>query len=80
MEGEQDSEMAQLQQEKDALERLKEKMADIENKAQMEKSQVCAMIKSVYQREYLTIPGDATNLTQMCSPKLSVLLVCTVVQ
>uniref|UniRef100_A0A8C1GAY1 Pleckstrin homology-like domain family B member 1 n=1 Tax=Cyprinus carpio TaxID=7962 RepID=A0A8C1GAY1_CYPCA len=39
LEGEQDSEMAQLQQEKDALEQLKEKMADIENKAQMEKSQ-----------------------------------------
>ncbi len=52
LEGEQDSEMAQLQQEKDALEQLKEKMADIENKAQMEKSQVCSMIKSVYQREY----------------------------
>lgn len=55
MEGEQDSEMAQLQQEKDALEQLKEKMADIENKAQMEKSQVCAMIKSVYLWDYLTI-------------------------
>ncbi|KAK7118459.1 hypothetical protein R3I94_022077 [Phoxinus phoxinus] len=39
LEGEQDSEMAQLQQEKDALEQLKEKMSDIENKAQMEKSQ-----------------------------------------
>ncbi|XP_052452101.1 pleckstrin homology-like domain family B member 1 isoform X11 [Carassius gibelio] len=39
LEGEQDSEMAQLQQEKDALEQLKEKMAVIENKAQMEKSQ-----------------------------------------
>uniref|UniRef100_A0A671PY67 Pleckstrin homology-like domain family B member 2 n=1 Tax=Sinocyclocheilus anshuiensis TaxID=1608454 RepID=A0A671PY67_9TELE len=39
LEGEQDSEMAQLQQEKDSLEQLKEKMADIENKAQMEKSQ-----------------------------------------
>ncbi|KAF4095784.1 pleckstrin homology-like domain family B member 2 isoform X3 [Onychostoma macrolepis] len=39
LEGEQDSEMAQLQQEKDALEQLKEKMADIENKAQTEKSQ-----------------------------------------
>ncbi len=52
LEGEQDSEMAQLQQEKDALEQLKEKMADIENKAQMEKSQVCSMIKSLYQREY----------------------------
>jgi len=41
LEGEQDSEMAQLQQEKDALEQLKEKMSDIENKAQTEKSQVC---------------------------------------
>ncbi|XP_067290978.1 pleckstrin homology-like domain family B member 2 isoform X4 [Pseudorasbora parva] len=39
LEGEQDSEMAQLQQEKDSLEQLKEKMDDIENKAQMEKSQ-----------------------------------------
>ncbi|XP_059380768.1 pleckstrin homology-like domain family B member 2 isoform X2 [Carassius carassius] len=39
LEGEQDSEMAQLQQEKDALEQLKEKMAVIENKAQTEKSQ-----------------------------------------
>ncbi|XP_073686576.1 pleckstrin homology-like domain family B member 2 isoform X4 [Garra rufa] len=39
LEGEQDSETAQLQQEKDALEELKEKMADIENKAQTEKSQ-----------------------------------------
>ncbi|XP_043081998.1 pleckstrin homology-like domain family B member 2 isoform X6 [Puntigrus tetrazona] len=39
LEGEQDSETAQLQQEKDALEQLKEKMADIENKAQTEKSQ-----------------------------------------
>lgn len=41
LEGEQDSETAQLQQERDALEKLKDKMADIENKAQMEKSQVC---------------------------------------
>ncbi|XP_052399066.1 pleckstrin homology-like domain family B member 2 isoform X1 [Carassius gibelio] len=39
LEGEQDSETAQLQQEKDALEKLKEKIADIENKAQTEKSQ-----------------------------------------
>ncbi|KAK2870158.1 hypothetical protein Q8A67_024550 [Cirrhinus molitorella] len=39
LEGEQDSETAQLQQEKDALEQLKEKMADIENKVQTEKSQ-----------------------------------------
>ncbi|XP_051737960.1 pleckstrin homology-like domain family B member 2 isoform X3 [Ctenopharyngodon idella] len=39
LEGEQDSETAQLQQEKDTLEQLKEKMADIENKAQTEKSQ-----------------------------------------
>lgn len=39
LEGEQDSETAQLQQEKDALGQLKEKMADIENKAQTEKSQ-----------------------------------------
>ncbi|XP_056306310.1 pleckstrin homology-like domain family B member 2 isoform X2 [Danio aesculapii] len=39
LEGEQDSEMAQLQQEKDTLEQLKEKMAKIENKAQTEKSQ-----------------------------------------
>ncbi|KTF85497.1 hypothetical protein cypCar_00025375, partial [Cyprinus carpio] len=39
LEGEQDSETAQLQQEKDALEQLKEKMADTESKAQMEKSQ-----------------------------------------
>ncbi|XP_051537834.1 pleckstrin homology-like domain family B member 2 isoform X2 [Myxocyprinus asiaticus] len=39
LEGEQDSETAQLQQEKDALEQLKDKMADIENKAQTEKSQ-----------------------------------------
>ncbi|XDV47594.1 hypothetical protein PO909_017184 [Leuciscus waleckii] len=39
LEGEQDSETAQLQQEKDALEQLKEKMSDIENKAQTEKSQ-----------------------------------------
>lgn len=41
MEGEQDSETTQLQQERDALEKLKDKMADIENKAQTEKSQVC---------------------------------------
>lgn len=41
LEGEQDSETAQLQQEKNTLEQLKEKMADIENKAQTEKSQVC---------------------------------------
>ncbi|XP_073796856.1 pleckstrin homology-like domain family B member 2 isoform X27 [Danio rerio] len=39
LEGEQDSEMAQLQQEKDTLEQLKEKMAEIENKAQTDKSQ-----------------------------------------
>ncbi|KAK9953240.1 hypothetical protein ABG768_017248 [Culter alburnus] len=39
LEGEQDSETAQLQQEKNTLEQLKEKMADIENKAQTEKSQ-----------------------------------------
>ncbi|XP_055037296.2 pleckstrin homology-like domain family B member 2 isoform X7 [Misgurnus anguillicaudatus] len=39
LEGEQDSEIAQLQQERDALEQLKDKMADIENKAQTEKSQ-----------------------------------------
>uniref|UniRef100_A0AAR2L7M5 PH domain-containing protein n=1 Tax=Pygocentrus nattereri TaxID=42514 RepID=A0AAR2L7M5_PYGNA len=39
LEGEQDSEMAQLQQEKDALEKLKEKMADMEKKVQTEKSQ-----------------------------------------
>ncbi|KAL6462719.1 hypothetical protein MHYP_G00291410 [Metynnis hypsauchen] len=39
LEGEQDSEMAQLQQEKEALEKLKEKMADMEKKVQTEKSQ-----------------------------------------
>ncbi|KAA0704605.1 Pleckstrin -like proteiny-like domain family B member 2 [Triplophysa tibetana] len=39
LEGEQDSETTQLQQERDALEKLNDKMADIENKAQKEKSQ-----------------------------------------
>ncbi|KAL7840664.1 hypothetical protein AOLI_G00259870 [Acnodon oligacanthus] len=39
LEGEQDSEMAQVQQEKEALEKLKEKMADMEKKVQTEKSQ-----------------------------------------
>ncbi|XP_066521189.1 pleckstrin homology-like domain family B member 2 isoform X2 [Hoplias malabaricus] len=39
LEGEQDSEMAQLQQEKVALEQLKDKMADLEKKVQSEKSQ-----------------------------------------
>ncbi|KAI4898585.1 hypothetical protein NFI96_033238 [Prochilodus magdalenae] len=39
LEGEQDSEMAQLQQEKEALEQLKTKMADLEKKVQAEKSE-----------------------------------------
>uniref|UniRef100_A0A8B9RG71 Pleckstrin homology-like domain family B member 2 n=1 Tax=Astyanax mexicanus TaxID=7994 RepID=A0A8B9RG71_ASTMX len=39
LEGEQDSEISQLQQEKEALEQLKDKMADMEKKVQTEKSQ-----------------------------------------
>ncbi|KAF7691596.1 hypothetical protein HF521_010563 [Silurus meridionalis] len=39
LDGEQESEAAQLQQEKEALEQLKDKMADMERKVQVEKSQ-----------------------------------------
>ncbi|KAL2085865.1 hypothetical protein ACEWY4_019185 [Coilia grayii] len=39
LEGEQDSEVAQLQQDKEALEQLNDKMADMEKKLQAEKSQ-----------------------------------------
>ncbi|XP_030624874.1 pleckstrin homology-like domain family B member 2 [Chanos chanos] len=44
LEGEQDSEMAQLQQEKEALEQLNDKMAELEKKAQTEKSEDKALL------------------------------------
>ncbi|XP_076869638.1 pleckstrin homology-like domain family B member 2 [Brachyhypopomus gauderio] len=46
LEGEQDSEMAQLQHERQTLEQLKDKMADIEKKVQAEKSEDHARLDS----------------------------------
>ncbi|XP_051542960.1 pleckstrin homology-like domain family B member 2 isoform X2 [Myxocyprinus asiaticus] len=68
LKGEQDSETAQLQQEKDILEQLKDKMADIENKAQTEKSQDAEMLevetKSFEDLEFQQLDEEKETQTQ----------------
>lgn len=48
LEGEQEAEAAQLQQEKETLDQLKDKMADMEKKAQDEKTQVNTLTRTAF--------------------------------
>ena len=61
LEGEQESEIAQLHQDKDALEQLNDKMVDMEKKLQAEKSQVIESYRQQQSHPFRCLKGNCTS-------------------